>query len=362
MTLRIQEKIQAALKDGVFSGAQFIVASPSEIYCEVNEGMTSSLAEARPVTAGTLFDVASLTKPIVTTSVFLLLIQQKKISLDTRVAQWIPAFAEEGKDKITVRHLLKHTSGLPAWRPYFEEMKKEKPEWVGKDQGRQWILEKICQEGLETPPGYQRLYSDLGFIVLGELCQVVTGERIDHFFDRELALPLNLEFSFYNPLEMPHSKSKGAFFAATESCPWRKKVLSGEVHDDNAYAMGGVAGHAGLFQTAGDCHRFVSALTSGLKGGGFFSQDLLVEFIAPRNQIKAGWDIPSEGSQAGRYFAKGSIGHLGYTGCSVWIDLDQGFHMVLFTNRVHPSRSDERIKIWRPELHNIAYEDFIRKG
>ncbi|MBI1909779.1 MAG: serine hydrolase [Deltaproteobacteria bacterium] len=364
MTTAIEEKIQQAIGQGVFPGAQCLVASGEEVLFESSQGRTSSERGAAEVTPATFFDVASLTKPIVTTSALLLLMHREKIRLDARVVDFLPDFDEGGKNKITLRHLLKHTSGLAAWRPYFEEMRRSQPEIVGTSAARGWVLSRICQEELEIPTGYRRLYSDLGFMLLGELVERISGIRLDRFFANEVCQPLGLRGSFFNPLGDQAPEAEGAVFAATEDCPWREKVLVGEVDDDNAYAMGGVAGHAGLFQTARDCHLFVGALLKALRGeGSFFSPDLLMDLIGPRHKIKGGWDTPSpENSQAGRYFSPQSIGHLGFTGCSLWIDLGQNFHIILFTNRIHPSRNNEKIKEWRPLFHDIAYETIIRKS
>lgn len=365
MTDLIQEKIQEGIKDKIFSGAQFLVGKGEEILFDTCAGTLSFSQNAAPVTPQTLFDVSSLTKPIVTTSLILKLVDQGKIKLDMPLAKVLPDFLQEEerggsqKERVTIRHLLKHMSGLPSWKPYFKDLKEQRPDLFGTDLAKDWYLSKISQEALIYPPAYVRTYSDLGFMLLGILIEKLNAQSLDKSFQEQFAAPLDLQQTRFFPLG--RSNLQGISLAATENCAWRQKLLQGEVHDDNAYAMGGVAGHAGLFQNARDCHRFLVELQKGLKGQSpHFSQDKLLDFIGPKNKVKAGWDSPEpEGSQAGSHFSYDTIGHLGFTGCSVWLDLGKEVHMILLTNRVHVSREDGRIKTFRPVLHDLAHEQVL---
>lgn len=347
--------MQNAIAQGVFPSASLLVSLKGEIPYRNFFGQA---------TEGTLFDVASLTKPIATTSVALLAVREKGLSLNSQAAKFLPEFEVDDKQKITLRHLLKHTSGLPAWRPYFEDIAREHPGLIGHRECREIYVSKIAQEPLEMPVAYQRVYSDLGFIVLGILLENFLDRTLDDFFREKIAVPLGMENTFYVPIGAGGEYKIRPYesFAATEESTWRHKTIRGEVHDDNAYALGGVAGHAGLFSTADDVHIFARAIeTAARQDHPLFPQDLLMDFIGPKVKFKLGWDTPSsENSQAGRFFSKNSIGHLGYTGCSLWIDLDQEFHVILLTNRVHPSSQNEAIKAFRPQIHDILYEEFAR--
>ena len=361
---RLEEEMQKAIADGVFPGAALLVASQGDILYRGFFGKATLLPSPEPVTDKTLFDIASLTKPVATTTLLQISRKEKGTPLNAPVSRYLKAFDDETKKKITIRHLLKHTSGLPAWKPYYREIAQEHPESIGKRESKKYFLEKITQEPLEMPISYKHLYSDLGFLLLGFLLESLWEMPLDQLFSEKVAAPLGLNRTFYRPLEgIASSIFKTSDFAATEQSSWRKRLIRGEVHDDNAYALGGIAGHAGLFSTIDDLHRFLSFLEKGLREQDpFLSMELLHEFIGPKMPIKLGWDTPSvSDSQAGGHFSKNSIGHLGYSGCSFWADLDKDFHVVLLTNRVHPSSDNETIKVFRPHLHNVIYEHFIQR-
>jgi CubicO group peptidase (beta-lactamase class C family) len=359
---RIQEEILKAIDQKVFPGASLLVASKGDILCREFFGDATLLPSAEPVTERTLFDIASLAKPVATATIFLISAKEKGLSLTSPASKYLKELGEEDKEKITIRHLLKHTSGLPAWRPYYEEIAREHPETVGKRESRQYYVEKISQEPLEMPIAYQRIYSDLGFILLGILIEDFWEKSLDRIFLEKVATPLEMEDTFFIPVgarsPLPQNQ-----FAATEESAWRKKLIRGEVHDDNAYTLGGVAGHAGLFSTVDDLHRFLVAFEKGYRGEHpGLPRDLVHEFVGTKVKSKLGWDTPSqENSQAGKYFSRNSIGHLGYTGCSFWADLNQDFHVILLTNRVHPSSKNEAIKQFRPKIHDIIYEDLVKR-
>lgn len=348
-----EEQILKAVEERVFPSAALLVASKGEVLFRGFFGQA---------TEETLFDIASLTKPVATATLTLLAEREKGLTINGSAAKYLREFGDEAKKKITIRHLLKHTSGLPAWRPYFREIAQEHPELVGKRESHLTYLEKISQEPLETPVAYKRIYSDLGFILLGILLENFWQAPLDSLFQGKIADFLEMQDTFFIPVgqRLPRPCES---FAATEDSAWRKKIIRGEVHDDNAYTLGGVAGHAGLFSTVDDLHRFLTAFETGYRGRHpLFPQDLVMDFVGPKVKFKLGWDTPAQGeSQAGRYFSKNSIGHLGFTGCSFWADLDQDFHIILLTNRVHPSAKNETIKQFRPKIHDLIYEELIKK-
>ncbi|HSA58457.1 MAG TPA: serine hydrolase domain-containing protein [bacterium] len=356
----IDRQMDEAVREGVFPGAALLVAKGNQVLHRAFYGNAALLPSPEPATETTLWDIASLTKPVATASLALVSMKEKGLSLSSHAARYLPLLDAEDKKKITIRHLLKHTSGLPAWRPYFEDVARERPELVGRRESRGVYLEKIAREPLDAAVSYKKIYSDLGFILLGILLEDFWGKGLDQLFEEKVAGPLGMRNTFYLPVRAKgeHEVSGSSpvvrgrpytQFAATEDSAWRKKIIRGEVHDDNAYTLGGVAGHAGLFSNVDDLHRFLLAIREA-RGG------------AKKNDAKLGWDTPdAENSQAGKYFSKNSIGHLGYSGCSMWMDRDQDFHVILLTNRVHPSSKNEAIKQFRPRIHDFLYEQLIQR-
>ncbi len=345
----IDLKLEEAVREGVFPGAALLVAKGAEILHRGFYGNATLLPTPEPVTETTLWDIASLTKPLATASLALVSMKEKGLSLSSHAARYLPLLDTEDKKKITIRHLLKHTSGLPAWRPYFEDVAREHPERVGKRESRDVYLEKIAREPLEATVSYKKVYSDLGFILLGILLEDFWGKGLDTLFEEKVAGPLGMRNTFYAPVGAG-SPRPSTQFAATEDSAWRGRLLRGEVHDDNAYTLGGVAGHAGIFSNVDDLHRFLLSVREGRDG-------------AKKNDAKLGWDSPEpKNSQAGSHFSKNSIGHLGYSGCSMWMDLDQDFHVILLTNRVHPTSKNEAIKEFRPKIHDVIFEELIKSG
>jgi CubicO group peptidase (beta-lactamase class C family) len=350
MTVPIDRRMEEAVREGVFPGAALLVARGEQVLHRAFYGNATLLPAPEAVTETTLWDVASLTKPLATASLVFASMKEKGLSLSSHAAKYLPALDVEDKKKITIRHLLKHTSGLPAWKPYFEDAARERPDLVGRRESRDFYLEKIAREPLEAAVSYKKIYSDLGFILLGILLEDFWGTGLDRLFEEKVAGPLGLRNTFYAPIGAAgeHKVRSYTQFAATEQSEWRGRLIRGEVHDDNAYALGGVAGHAGLFSNVDDLHRFLLAVREGWGG-------------AKKTDAKLGWDVPEpKNSQAGKYFSKTSIGHLGFSGCSMWMDLDQDFHVILLTNRVHPSSQNEAIKEFRPKIHDLIFEEMIR--
>lgn len=364
---RVSDALEEAVAQGVFPGAVLLVGKENEIVYEQAFGWRSLVPAKNVMQTSTIFDLASLTKPLATTVAIMLLVCEDKLRLDDRVTQFCPTFGCFGKDGVTVRHLLSHCSGLAAWKPYYEEItraeKEGKINFVGSQAAKHYVYEQIHRERPLTPPGAQSLYSDLGFILLGEIVETISGEPLDRFCQENIFKPLGLSSTSFMDLTQYNSRrtrSVHQTIAATENCPWRKKVLCGEVHDDNAYAIGGVAGHAGLFSSARDIHEVAERLSRCLRGeDSFLPQALVQQFLTRDRTVRdstfaLGWDTPS-GSQStsGKYFSARSVGHLGFTGTSIWWDLEKHCHIVLLSNRVHPARTNEKIREFRPQLHDL---------
>jgi CubicO group peptidase (beta-lactamase class C family) len=363
----VENAFHDAVKQGVFPGAVLLVGKEQKVVYEQAFGSRSLLPEKSPLPLETTFDVASLTKPLATTVAVMLLVQEKKIRLDDQVTRVIPMYGVLGKSKTTFRQLLAHSSGLPAWKPYFEEIiKSEKSgriNFVASRAAKSYVFEQIHREKPLSLPGSQCLYSDLGFIVLGEAVEILTGSNLDRFCQERIFKALGLRSTGFVDLTLLRARRLQPItelIAPTENCPWRKKVICGEVHDDNAYAMGGVAGHAGLFSSARDIHMFLVRMDQCFRGQDkFLAQSLVQEFFTKdpavnQSTFALGWDTPSPSqSSSGSLFSARSVGHLGFTGCSIWWDLEKHCHVVLLTNRVHPTRKNEKIREFRPQIHDL---------
>ena len=363
----VENATEQAVTEGVFPGAGLLVGRGEDVLYERAFGWRSLLPDRTPMSLSTIFDLASLTKPLATTLGIMLLVKEKKIHLDDQVSRYQPAFANPATK---IRHLLNHTSGLPAWKPYYEGVMRcavsERTGFDGSRSAKSYILEQVHREASSSEPGMQAVYSDLGFMVLGEIIELISGSNLDLFFHERISQPFKLcSTAFVDLKQFPTLgiQLKEAGIAPTELCPWRKKVLCGEVHDDNAFALGGVAGHAGLFSSARDIHTIVAQLGRCLGGGSsFLPQWLVHEFFTkddsvPHSTHALGWDTPApERSSSGKHFSRSSVGHLGFTGTSLWWDLEKHCHVILLTNRVHPYRDNESIKQFRPKIHDLIMQ------
>jgi CubicO group peptidase (beta-lactamase class C family) len=372
---RVDRALDKAIAQSEIPGAVVLARMPreGELLEHVSvRGHAVLRPERIPMQRETIFDLASLTKPIATTTATLLLVHEGRGDLDDPVAKHLPAFGERGKDRVTLRHLLTHSSGLKPWRPFYEALlereRKRGERLLGTPAARETILERICRSSLVHEPGEAAVYGDLDFIVLGALIEKVSGRTLDAFCEERFLYPLALQETRFLPVgeqAPPLSEPLRRRIAATENCPWRGRILWGEVHDSNAFAMGGVAGHAGLFGSADDVLRFAVALLDGWHGRSeAFPTELLRTFFTrqdcPQGSDWAlGWDTPTPGSSSsGRFFSPRSVGHLGFTGTSVWIDLEREAVVVMLTNRVHlvAKRSPFRL---RAAVHDLILEAFL---
>ena len=363
----VEEAFQEAVAQGSFPGAVVLVTQGEEVVFERAFGFRTLVPEKTPMELETIFDLASLTKPLATATATMLLMAEKKINLEDRVARFFSNFGIFGKSHVTFRHLLAHCSGLPAWKPYYEEIVKEekagKINFVVSRAAKSYVFERIHREKALSAPGSQSLYSDLGFMLLGEVVEEISGWTLDRFCQDRIFRPLELRsISFIDMTQLRTRRLQPVkeMIAPTENCPWRKRVVWGEVHDENAYAMGGVAGHAGLFASARDIHRFVVRLRRCLLGkDSFLPAPLVKEFLTRDTTVQEstyalGWDTPSsDQSSSGNYFSPNTVGHLGFTGTSLWWDLEKDCSVILLTNRIHPSRTNDKIKSFRPHIHDL---------
>ena len=322
----IDSAIGQAIAAGKAPGAVVRIESGGEVYQKAF-GDKAAKPERSPMTADTIFDAASLTKVIATAPAIALLIEQGKLGLDDRVEKWIPDFKKNGKGAVTIRHLLTHTSGLrPGLSP--------RPEWSGVATA----IAKAKAEPLTEQPDTKFIYSDINFILLGEIVRLVSGERLDLFVSKNIFQPLGMtDTGFLPPL------AKRSRVAPTEQVG--EVILHGEVHDPTARRMGGVAGHAGLFTTAADLGRFANMMLNdgSLDGRRVFKKETVKWMTASHTKLPIktkrglGWDIASPySSPRGNHFEVGSYGHTGWTGCSLWIDPATDTLVILMTSRTHP--------------------------
>ena len=340
--------------------------------------------ELRPLRRDDLFDLASLTKVMATTTLAALLVEEGALDLDAPVAARLPGFEAGGKAAVTARQLLAHSSGLPGWRPYFEAAAAdpvaraafhppaERPPFaalrVAFRRGRELVRAAVLAEPLEAPPGTRAAYSDPGFLALGFLLEELAGEPLSSAVERRVLLPLGLRSTFFLDGLDPERRWRRAevrTFVPTERCDHRHEVNHGAVNDDNAWAMGGAAGHAGLFSNALEVAAFGHAWLQAVRGRPSVVPARTAAVFARRDATPGstralGWDTPSaEGSSLGTRLGRGklgAIGHLGFTGTSLWIDLDAELVVALLTNRVHPTRENEKIRVFRPRLHDAVAE------
>ena len=366
-----------AVRDGTFPGAVVLVRQDGEVVYRKAHGYRSLEPERTPLSEDTVFDLASLTKPLATTVALMRFVAEKKVRLDDRISRFFPNFGTCGKTATTIRQLLSHSSGLPACRPYYEELRAQQQKvsrlaTLGSQSARDFIYAQIQREKAEFEPGARASYSDLGFMLLGALIEDMSGTSLDQYCWNKIYRPLGLQaMGFINIETLRQKKYETAteMIAPTERCPWRARILCGEVHDDNAYAMGGVAGHAGLFAPIDEVDRLVSTLVECHAGAHPFLPAAVVrDFWTVNTAVSdstwaCGWDTPSpQGSSAGEFFSSRSIGHLGFTGTSVWIDLERNIHIIMLSNRVHPRRDNDKITAFRPILHNAVMQTLLNTG
>ena len=340
--------LDRAAADHAFPGGVLAVGLHDQLLVHPFGRLTYD-AKSPMVSTDTIYDVASLTKAIVTTAAIMTLVSQGRVDLDAPVSRYLPEWLSgpnpAWRKNVTVNDLLLHDSGLPAHREYFKTAKNSRE-----------VLRRIFAEPLVSEPGTKVEYSDLGFIMLGEIVQRLTGKTLADFAHEEIFAPLGMTHSLLNP-----PRTIRARIAPTENdTVFRKRQLQGEVDDSNAFAMGGIAGHAGLFTTANDAAIFAQMmLNDGIYAHQRIFPRTLIEEFTERQEIgdsarTLGWDVPTRNSSSGQYFSPHTYGHNGFTGTSIWIDPDKDVFVILLTNRVYPSAANETIKQVRPTLHDAV--------
>jgi CubicO group peptidase (beta-lactamase class C family) len=354
-TKKIDEAFEEALSQGVFPGAILAVGKEKKILFKKCYGLAERIPIERKLTLKTYFDIASLTKPLCTATLAIILVEKGVLDLETPLSKFFPKL-KEPHSRIQIRHLLQHTSGLPSWKRYFEKWNPPAVTAESLEEIQKELVKKILHESLEKEIGVTKTYSDLGYILLGVILEKLTQKPLDRLFQDLVAKPLNLTQTFFIRHFGKTKRLPRTEFASTGKCQWRRKILAGEVDDEHAWLLGGVAGHAGLFSTIDDLIKFANEfLKIDSDEGKLIKKATFRTWIDAKPPL--GWDTPSaQNSQAGNLFSKETIGHLAFTGCSIWIDLVKKFYVILLTNRVHPNRYNEAIKIFRPKIHDLALQ------
>lgn len=335
--------LRAGIERRAYPGAVLAVTLGDDLFALKAVGRFTYDSGSPEVAPGTIFDLASVSKIVATTATAMILYERGLLELDSPVQSVVPEFAasDPRRARVTVRMLLAHSSGLPGYVRLYEQANT-----------REALLAEACRVPLATTPGERSEYSDIGFIVLGEALARLAGEALDAFCSREIFGPLGMSETGFNPpaafrQRIPPTEDDRRF---------RRRIIQGEVHDENAWVMGGVAGHAGLFAPALDvarfgrtilCHTLVRPETLAV-----FSQAQNAHF---GNARALGFDIPSHpSSQSGRYFSDHSLGHLGFTGTSLWLDPKRGLCVIFLTNRTWPDRASQEIRQIRPAVHDAV--------
>jgi CubicO group peptidase (beta-lactamase class C family) len=357
--LQIKGLLEKGVKEGVYPGAVFLVANNDRVIFFQEVGHLSLIPESYPMRRDTIFDLASLTKPLATTLAIMKLVDQAQIGLDQPLSDLISDVPLMDKKDLTPRLLLNHSAGFTDWKPFYLDL----TAYEAKER-KKVLREQILKDPFTYSPGEECLYSDLGFMILEWIIEEASGMTMRRFVEQSFYQPLSLQRTFLREdgLTLPFKKE---IFAATEDCPWRKKVIQGEVHDENAWAVGGYSGHAGLFGTAEEVYVLVNLLREHYLGkrDDYLKPETVRVFFTRQDIVKKsdwclGWDTPSEeDSSSGKYFSRNSVGHTGFTGTSVWMDLDRDVVVILLTNRIHPTRNNEEIKTFRPKLHDMIMEE-----
>lgn len=350
----VYKVLEDAIAAHAFPGCAFGVLAGGSVVLQDALGRFTYDEDAEPVTAETVYDVASITKVVATTAAAMLLTQRKTLDLNTPLGDLLPGFvvgrpAAELARHVTLGHLLAHNSGLPGYVELFRTA--ATPEA---------LLRACLQLPLEAAPGTRAEYSDMGFILLGKALEILAHEPLATWVDREIFQPLKLGATGFNP----PASARCLIPPTEEDSTLRHRRIQGEVQDEHAWRMKGVAGHAGLFSNVPDLLRFAGAiLAADNLQRPLFSQATVEQFSGrqgPDGSSRAlGWDTPSEHSTAGHHFSSHSIGHLGFSGCSLWIDLEAAVAVLLLTNRTWPDRQTQLIRTVRPAFHDAVRQALL---
>lgn len=344
--------IDKAISDSAFPGAVLLVSRDGKIVHEKAYGNFTYDQMSPKMKINTIFDLASVSKVVGTTTAAMILVDKGKLNLDDKVVKYLPEFNNHNKEDITIRNLLVHNSGLAPFKKYYDVYSTAEE-----------VVNDIMNLIPEQEPGSKYVYSDLGMITLQKVIEKISGKTLDKFLEENLFKPMGMNSTMYNP---PAGLKDSC--APTEFDDfYRMRQLQGEVHDERAYMLDGVAGHAGLFSTALDLAKFLQMI---LQKGNYLGKQLIkpetVELFTKKQSDQStrglGWDTKSpEGSSSGNYFNLLSYGHTGYTGTSVWTDPMVNLFVILLTNRVYPTRNNSIISKVRPAIHDAIYLATIKK-
>ena len=343
----VDSLMNSAITKKIFPGAGLIVGHRGRLIYQKYFGAGTYEKSAKPIDENSIFDLASLSKVTGTTSAVMLLYDRGQIDLNEKVQKHLPQFGNNGKENITIKNLLLHNSGLPAWKPFYKEYKTADE-----------VINAIMEMELDFKPGTKYQYSDLGMITLQKVVETITNKGIDEFLKGNLFDKLEMENTFYNP-----SPKVWYNCVPTEKDDyWRMQLMKGKVHDETAYLLNGVAGHAGLFSTASDLAKLVYLYVNNGRTGTqqIFKKETIDLFTKKNSELSTralGWDTKSpENSSAGNLFPEESFGHTGFTGTSIWVDKSDGLFVILLTNRVYPTRENTQIIRFRPLIHDAIYK------
>jgi len=344
----LEQVVQQAVSDSVFPGASVAILFRGHVVFHQAFGRMTYQPESALVTTTTIYDLASLTKAIATTSTIMQLVERDSLALYAPVSRYFPAFGQRGKASVTIEQLLRHTSGLRAHTLFSKRCATEDD-----------VVNAIAADTLFSAPGTETVYSDLGFIMLGKIVEKVTGKSLAANFHERFAKPLGMTSTMFTP----NDSLKRRIAPVEKDAFWPLCTPRPLVHDQNAALLGGVAGHAGLYSTTGDLLRVTAMLMNGgtLDGRRYISNETLHRFTGRTSYPRAlGWDLrsplwsPKSKSSAGDYFSSASYGHLGFTGTSIWIDPEKELAVIILSNRVYPTSENIGIRTFRPLLHNTV--------
>ena len=342
----LETVVQKAVSDTVFPGASLAVLYKGKVVFHKAFGRMTYDKTSSPADTATIYDLASLTKALVTTSIAMQLVERDSLSIQAPVSSYLPDFAKNGKEKVSIEQLMRHTSGLRA-HTFFAKTCTSPEE----------LFRAIDADTLLSSPGTTTLYSDLNFMLLGRIIENITGQTLAANFHRRFAAPLGMKSSMFNP---PQSII-WRIAPVEKDTLWPFEVQRPLVNDQNAALLGGIAGHAGLFSTTGDLLEMMKMIMQNgrLNHQNYFRPATLKKFLSRTKYPRAlGWDLRSTDgkSSAGDFFSNSSYGHLGYTGTSIWVDPDRELAVILLSNRVYPTSENIRIRKFRPQLHNTVAE------
>lgn len=343
--------IREAIQGHTFPAAALAVTYRGLLVALQGFGHFTYESNSPAIHADTIFDLASVTKIVATTAMAMLLYERGLLHLDTKVAHSLPEFVslappsqQRERAVVTMRVLLAHSSGLPAYVKLFQSAK-----------SREELVRAVTTTPLVATPGAKADYSDIGFMIVGEILARLAGDPLDAFVQQEVFSPLGMTQTCFNP----PASSRSQIPPTEDDRVFRHRIIQGEVNDENAFAMAGVSGHAGLFAPAIDVARFAECM---LHGGAPILRPATIELFTrreaspPGTSRALGWDTPSPPSSSGKHFSPRSFGHLGYTGTSLWIDPERQLSITLLTNRTWPDRSSQQIKVVRPLIHDAIFE------